>query len=350
MARFFMHKPPLTFARFVDLPENRSALLAIREVAAHLASTNSASASNNPLLLYGPPGTGKTHLVSALLHDVARQRPEITGVHLSAGDFAVNSAFADDVEGESPASGELDLFAACKDADLLIVEDLQHLPGTAAERFAQLIDDLQAQGQQMIFTAHAGPQQLQHRHGKFPARLVNRLTGGMVVRLESPGIDSRRLLLRVSAGETSIPDDIIDWLAGHLTEGGRQLVGAIAQVQMLMRTHATVDVNMVARQFATQAELSEITVEKIAERVSGYFQVQPKELVSKRRYRHLMTARHISMYLARQLTSLSLEQIGAYFGGRDHSSVLHACRKVEQALDSDTELSGAVRELQTKFC
>ncbi|HYT93717.1 MAG TPA: helix-turn-helix domain-containing protein, partial [Gemmataceae bacterium] len=92
-----------------------------------------------------------------------------------------------------------------------------------------------------------------------------------------------------------------------------------------------------------------ITVERIAERVGGYFRVEPAQLQSRRRYRGVLLPRQVGMYLARQLTGLSLEQIGAYFGGRDHSTVLHACRKVEQALDSDAALSGAVRQLHAEL-
>jgi chromosomal replication initiator protein len=105
------------------------------------------------------------------------------------------------------------------------------------------------------------------------------------------------------------------------------------------------DVAAVAGHFGPEVEASQLTVEIITQRVSRFFQVPPRELQSRRRCRHALVPRQVGMYLARQLTPLSLEQIGAYFGGRDHSTVLHACRKVEQALTCDVTLSGAVRQL-----
>ena len=135
------------------------------------------------------------------------------------------------------------------------------------------------------------------------------------------------------------------WLSDHLA-GGRQLVGAIARLQTLVKLQRQpLDVAAVAAEFREQARTGDLTVRRIAERVGGYFRVEPDELQSRRRYRNALLPRQIGMYLARQLTELSLQQIGAYFGGRDHSTVLHACRKVEQALERDARLSGAVRQI-----
>jgi chromosomal replication initiator protein len=148
---------------------------------------------------------------------------------------------------------------------------------------------------------------------------------------------------------------VLAWLAEHLTGGGRQLEGAIARLETLARLHEStpqahpaawpLDVSTIAMYFQEQVEAARPTVERIAQRVGGYFRVEPRQLQSPQRSRQVLLPRQVGMYLARQLTGLSLEQIGAYFGGRDHSTVLHACRKVEQALGQDIVLSGAVRQL-----
>jgi chromosomal replication initiator protein len=222
---------------------------------------------------------------------------------------------------------------------------LQHLPAAASGRLVRLIDTLLARGQQMVFTANAGPQQLQHRQGRFPARLTSRLAAGMVVRLEPLSAEGRLTLLRERASHLPLDEAALTWLAEHLS-GGRELLGALRQLELLAQVQpGPLDVDTIARHFATQAEASKVTVEQIAQRVSHYFQVEPKQLQSRRRSRHILVPRQVGMYLARQLTGLSLEQIGAYFGGRDHTTVLHACRKVEEALDTDLILCGAIREL-----
>src|SRR5262249_37843500 len=118
-------------------------------------------------------------------------------------------------------------------------------------------------------------------------------------------------------------------------------------LEALVRLHDRApDLASVAAHFQAEAEFARPTVERIAERVGSYFRVDPRQMQSRRRLRSALLLRQVGMYLARQLTPLSLAQIGAYFGGRDHTTVLHACRKVEQALSSDAALSGAVRQLQ----
>src|SRR5262249_22117573 len=143
--------------------------------------------------------------------------------------------------------------------------------------------------------------------------------------------------------QLAVRHDVLAWLAEHLTGGGRQLEGALARLELLARLSGRPpDVAAVAAHFREQAEASRVTVERIAQRVGGSSGGDPRQLQRRRRYKGVLLPRQVGMYLARQLTELSLEQIGAYFGGRDHSTVLHACRKVEQALTHDAALSGAV--------
>ncbi len=147
-----------------------------------------------------------------------------------------------------------------------------------------------------------------------------------------------------------IAPDILDWLAEQLTGGGRQLAGAIRQLKTLQRLQAKpLKLVDVAAHFRTQIEAKTPSVKRITEQVSGYFQVPPKHLVSARRTRDVLVPRQVSMYLARQMTDLSLQQIGKYFGGRDHKTVQHACKKVEEAMKSDAVLSGAVRQIHAEL-
>jgi len=362
-----MPRPALTFARFVATPENRAAWLAVQEVAAGFQGPAYAAAESGGagepeglsprrkqevapiLMLHGPAGSGKTHLVHALVAAVTQQRPDLVVTVLAAGDLirAEQPTLFVGEEGTATVAQVAGLEEA-RHCDLLIVEDLQHLHCRAAETLVQLMDYLDARRRPMVFTANAGPQRLTHRGQRFPARLTNRLAAGLVIALEPLGPASRLTLLQMLAQrcQLAVPTEVLRWLADRLTGGGRQLEGAIVRLERLVKHRPELlDLASVEAQFQEQTDAARVTVERIAERVGGYFRVDPGDLQSRRRYRNVLLPRQVGMYLARQLTELSLDQIGQYFGGRDHSTVLHACRKVEQTLRRDTVLSGAVREI-----
>jgi chromosomal replication initiator protein len=326
-----MHRPPLTFERFLPTPENRPALLAAQDVADCVCSRR--VRRHSPLVLHGPPGTGKSHLASALVAEVTRRCPDLTAAVLAAGDLG--------------DEGAEDALAQARQADLVVIEDLQHLPARAAEPLAELLDFLRARGRQVVLTASAGPANLVGRGKRFPARLTSRLAAGLVVYLPPLAGAGRLALLQEEARrrQLGVGPDVLAWLAGHLG-GARQLLGALGQVEALARLgKRPPEVDAVAGHFREQALADAVTVDQIARRVGGYFRVEPELLQSRHRSRGVLWPRQVGMYLARQLTPLSLAQIGAYFGGRDHTTVLHACRKVEAALTRDAGLSGAVRQL-----
>jgi chromosomal replication initiator protein len=181
-----------------------------------------------------------------------------------------------------------------------------------------------------------------------PARLTSRLAQGVVIGLAPPGPVSRRAFLRERARQRSLPADpeVLAWLGDQAAGSMRELEGILTRLEGLTRVLGRPVVpGEVAEHFRTEAEVRRPTMERIAQRVGSYFQVEPRQMCSRRRSRDALLPRQVGMYLARQLTELSLRQIGAYFGGRDHTTVLHACRKVEQALAHDARLSGAVRQL-----
>jgi chromosomal replication initiator protein len=339
-----MPRPALTFARIVATPENRAACLAVQEVA------SGAGTAPTVLTLHGPAGTGKSHLVHALAAQRTHDRPDLVVALLAAADLtqAGQPTLFDNEDGIAPTAA----LEAARHCDLLIVEDLQHLNPRAAEALVQVMDHLRARGRPMVFTANAGPQRLTFRGQRMPARLTSRLAGGLVVGLEPLGPVSRLKLLQTFAQrrQLAVPTEVLRWLADQLTGGGRQLEGAIARLETLARVRrGPLDLASVADEFREQTEAGRITMDRIAERVGGYFRVDPSDLQSRRRSRGVLLPRQVGMFLARQLTELSLGQIGAYFGGRDHTTVLHACRKVEEALEHDAGLSGAVRELRAEL-
>ncbi len=313
-------------ARFLATPETRSARAALEDL--HHALTGAASAPN-PLFLHGPAGAGKTLLLHTLAVELAKGGVSVC--QLSANDFADRSDLRD-----------------AQDADLLIVEDLQHLPMRYVDTLIALIDVRLGHGAAMVFTASAGPSRLKHRGTMFPGRLTSRLAAGLVVALEPLQAPSRRLVLKRLADQAALKPapEVLDWLAEHLTGGGRQLDGAIRQLQTLQRLQAKpLRLADIRAHFDAQTP----SVQRITEQVGGYFEVAPKRLLSTRRTHDVLVPRQISMYLARQLTNLSLQEIGKYFGGRDHKTVQHACKKVEEAMKADAMLCGAVRQIHAEL-
>ena len=322
----------MTFAQWVTTPENRLARAAAQRVA-DCVGGRGRRRDVNPLFLHGPAGTGKTHLVGALVADVTRRRPDLVVCLLPAGDCL------------PPADGAApEWAAAARDGDLLVIEDVQHLPAASAETLARVLDARLVRERQTVLTASAGPAQL----SRLPQRLAGRLASGLVVGLESLSPASRLALLRDGARRRGleVDPDVLAWLSEHVGGSARQLEGALHRLQALVALHAgPLDLTVVAGQFGAEARAARPSIDRIVERVGRYFRVEPGQIRSRQRGRGALLPRQVGMYLARRLTPLSLQQIGAYFGGRDHSTVLHACRKVEQALARDASLSGAVRQL-----
>jgi chromosomal replication initiator protein len=323
-----------TFARWIALPENRLARAAVDRVA-DAVSAGRAAPGLNPLFLHGPSGTGKSHLASALIAAVIGRAPDRIAFQRSAGDL-IPPRFDD-----RPADDDL---AAARNADLLLIDDLHHLPERGIETFVHLLDRGLGRGQQWVVTAVEGPARLT----RLPGRLTSRLTSGLVVGLDPPAPASRRAVLAAFARQRDInvPDAVLDWLAEHATGSFRELEGAATRLETLARLHDGMPpLEVVQEEFRAESDGRRPTVERIVQRVGRYYRIDPGQLQGPSRTRSVLLPRHVGMYLARRLTALSLEQIGAYFGGRDHSTVLHACRKVEEALDRDVSLSGAVRQL-----
>jgi chromosomal replication initiator protein len=316
-------------ARFLPLPENRLALAAVERLVESLSTGRS---ERVPLYLHGPAGSGKSHLVRVLLERLMRRSPGSTASVLAADDLTSASSEQDDEQLAAVGVANYDLW---------IVEDLQHLRSRQCTYLASVFDRLLAHQVPMVFTATVGPGSL-----PVPGRLRSRLAGGLVVAIDPLSEPSRRALLldKAQRRQIAVTHEVLAWLAKKLSTG-RQIDGALTRLEILARTQrSSLDLAHTTVHFGEDVSI-EPTVEHIANRVGEYFHVELSQLRSPRRSRHVVVPRQVGMYLARQLTRLSLEQIGSYFGGRDHSTVLHACQKVKEALHANPAFSGMVRQL-----
>jgi chromosomal replication initiator protein len=320
---------PQTFASFVELPENRLALAAARDLLADVQAKRSGRPRRGAgvVLLHGPSGVGKSHLGSALLDALLRVMPEALLRRQGAATFTVPD--------EEPVH------------DLEIVEDLQHLPGEIVESFTRWMDRLRRQGVPLLVTADRGPGQLD-----LSGRLVDRLAGGLVVGLDPLGRTSRLVLLedRAQRRQVLVAPAVLNWLADHLSSSGRDVESAIHRLEALAKLLGrSPSLGDVQPYFQHDAATARRTIEQVARIVGEHYRVSLVQLRSAGRSRGILLPRQVSMYLARQLTSASLEEIGEFFGGRDHSTVLHACRKIARHCEKDAVFAGTLRQLASSL-
>lgn len=313
---------------------------AVRAVAAALPAGRRVAFA--PVVLHGPPGTGKTHLCSSLLRQLSDGPALVTAQTVAAGDLA--RAAVDDREA---GFADRDL-AAC---DLLVLEDVQLLPAREADAVCDLLDRRTARRKATVVTASTGPAGLRH----LPRKLTSRLAAGLVVQLEPLSPASRRLVLEdtAKARQLRLTPDALDWLAAQATGGGvRPLLGLLGNLAPAAHDFSGPLGRTAVQEILAgtgQPTSNRRDVAGIVKRVAAAFGVTAKELLGPSRLRRVMVPRQVAMYLARGLCGLSLPRLGAAFGGRNHTTVLHACRKVEADLEADAKLAGLVRQLRAEL-
>jgi chromosomal replication initiator protein len=286
------------------------------------------------LFLHGPPGAGKSHLVGRLLRRITARKPDLTARCIPARDLAR-------LLGAPPQAGP-EPGREFRDCDLLIVEDIQHLPLFGSDALASLIDQRQARRGPLVVTASVGPAMLTC----LPRRLTSRLSAGLVAGLDPLSPDSRRELARVlcERRRLHVAPEVLDWLARSPSGGARPILGGIHQLERLSRHHPPpLELATVSAELPAAADAP--AIERLAEQVAAHFGLTGKQLRGRDRRRCLLWPRQVGMYLARRFTRCSLLQIGASLGGYDHSTVLHSCRRVEERLREDVGLAKTLAEL-----
>jgi len=322
---------------FTELTENRSALAAARRTLEQLTSSRTTTAM--PLLFHGLSGTGKTLLTQAMVLDLTHRPDGLTAQVLAAGEIPLVAAddAAEDVK-------------HLEAVDLLVLEDLQHLPRRKSQSLCRLLDRRAERRRPTVLTSTVGPAAL----ARLPRRLTSRLAAGLVVQLEPIGKDSRRLVLEeaVTAMAIRLAPDALDELTKRTAGGGlRPVLGALKQLKILIRsTVVPVTAERLIEILQEQESLSTISqLERILLRSAERFGVKPVEVLGSSRRKDLVSARQTAIYLARELTDLSLPHLGRFFGNRDHTTILHAHRKIAGLAAADRTLARTLKDLKAEL-
>jgi chromosomal replication initiator protein len=322
---------------FVAGPENHLAEVAVKAV------LSGAEDGYNPLVLFGPSGSGKSHLALGLADAWKahhRRRPLVCE---TAVDFA--RQLADAIEAQ--AAG--DFRAQRRRAGLWVVEDIERLAGKQAAQleFVVLLDDLVASGVRVLVTAAAAPNQI----AGLAARLQSRLVAGLTVPLALPGPEARLAILGQLAAlrELNLLDEAAEALAAGLCGTPSQLAGALVQLEMASTAESpAIDLKAAGQYLARRQASRRVELRAIAAATARHFSLRARDLRSPSRRQVVVRARGVAMYLARELTAGSLEQIGRFFGGRDHTTVLHGCRRTEELLEKEPAIRHAIQQVRQR--
>ena len=333
-----MLNPKYTFDTFVIGNSNRFAH------AASLAVAESPADAYNPLFLYGGVGLGKTHLMHAIGHYMLHENPSIKLVYITSENFTNELIKA------IQNNRYTEFRERFRNVDVLMVDDIQFIAGrdSTQEEFFHTFNQLHASGKQIIISSDKPPRDIP----TLEERLRSRFEWGLIADIQKPDYETRIAILRKKAQveHIDVSDDIIAFIAEKIESNIRELEGSLTRI-IAYASLSGKPLTMAVAEEALRNILSikdpkRITPDVITQAVSDFYGLSPADIKSSKRNREIALPRQIAMYLTRDMTDLSLPRIGDAFGGRDHTTVMHACDKIGQMLASDAELKNAIVELR----
>ena len=321
------------FDNFVTGPCNRLAH------AAAVAVGQKPGKAYNPMFIHGATGLGKTHLLQAVCHEILANPKPLRVLYISCETFT--NHFLEAVE-----RGALNqLRHRYRHVDALVIDDIQFLAERerSQEEFFHTFNALHQSQRQIVLSADCPPVQIP----SLEERLVSRFNSGLVALIDRPCLETRMAIIRSKAKLrcVEVPEEVVRFIASKVDSNMRELEGALIKVDALSQMReGKIDLD-VAYEALTGEELQRITIPEIVDTVTRRFGVKRSELLGKKRTKSIAYPRQICMYLARELTPLSLEEIGGYFGGRDHTTVLHAIRRISDQREEDPGFNYALEEM-----
>ncbi len=329
--------PRYRFDSFVDGPTNQFAMSAARAVA-DFPGTN-----YNPLFIFGGVGLGKTHLLHAIGHAVLSRNPLSRVLYVTSEQF-VNDLIASIQTRETQA-----FRARYRDGcDVLLIDDIQFIAGKdrTQEEFFHMFNELHSSAKQIVLTSDQLPQSIPDMED----RLKSRLQWGLITDIKPPGFETRVAILRQKAASEGVelPDSVTMFMARHVTRNVRELEGALRRLlAMSAMLGRAPDQEMVEQTLGVlTAHLQRVDPQQIIKAVGADYGVSPADMKGPRRHRNITVPRQLAMYLVRELTDESLPQIGALFGGRDHSTVINALKRVEALRDADPDMRARIERVR----
>jgi len=333
--------PKYTFDSFVIGNSNRFAH------AASLAVAESPAKAYNPLFIYGGVGLGKTHLMHAIGHYILQQNPKSKVVYVSS------EKFTNDLINSIKDDKNVEFRNKYRNIDVLLIDDIQFIAGkeSTQEEFFHTFNDLHEADKQIILSSDRPPKEIP----TLEDRLRSRFEWGLIADIQAPDYETRMAILKKKADvdNLNIPNDVLVYIATKIKSNIRELEGALIRIVAFSSlTNKEISVELAAE--ALKAIISgkqnkQVTVDLIQEVVANYYSLRIEDFKSARRTRNVAFPRQIAMYLARKITDLSLPKIGEEFGGRDHTTVIHAYEKISQQLKTDEQLQNAVKDITKRI-
>jgi chromosomal replication initiator protein len=330
-----------TFENFVVGPGNQLAH------AACIAIANAPARAYNPVFLYGETGLGKTHLMHAVAHCIIQMNPNARVAYISTEKFT--NEYIRAIQDNSVTRFR----QRYRNVDALLIDDIHFLTGKERiqEEFFHTFNELFESGRQILLSSDRPASEI----AKLEARLVSRFQWGMMADIQAPDLETRVAILGSKARnlDLDLPTDVIQFLAERVTRNVRRMEGALTRVAAVARFMKTpVDVPTVERllqDLLNEEAQNTVTMEKIQTVVTKYYELRGGDLLSRRRPQNIAFPRQVAMYLCRMFTSHSLQEIGDAFGGRDHGTVIHACKTVENMMEQDASAKRTVEVISKQL-
>ncbi len=322
--------PDFTFATFVEGTSNELAKAAAQQVAENPGQ------SYNPLLLYGGVGLGKTHLMQAVGHQVRANNPKARVVYLHS------QRFVQDMVSALKQGTMQDFMQYYRSVDTLLIDDIQFFAKKlrSQEEFFHVFNGLLERGHQMVLTCDRYPREIDG----LEERLKSRFVWGLTVQIEPPELETRVAILmkKAEAEQVDLDPAVAFFIGERIRSNVRELEGALRRVIANARfTGSRITIDQVKRSLRDLLAIQDrqVRIENIQKTVAEYYNIKISDILSKRRNRSIARPRQMAMSLAKELTNHSLPEIGEAFGGRDHTTVLHACRKIAELRDTNADIA-----------
>jgi len=332
--------PRFSFNNFIVGPSNRFAY------AACMAVAESPAKAYNPLFIYGQVGLGKTHLLQAITQQIKQQHPSSKCCYISSEKFT--NELIEAIRHRSTTQFR----QKYREIDVLLIDDIHFIAGkeSTQEEFFHTFNALHNNRKQIIISSDRSPKEI----ANLEDRLSSRFAWGLITDIQPPDFETRVAILRKKSERepVNVPDEVIDYIAQQIKSNIRELEGALIRVvaySLLEEKPVSLDMAKHILKDMVQETSQSVHISVIQKQVAAFFNITLTELKANKRSRSVILPRQVAMYLTRKLTNLSLPEIGQAFGGKDHTTVLHSCKKIEQDILKNPQVKETVGQLMSRI-